>query len=131
SWDHPIVIVLSVTNGQKGLIDIKMGGSDGGKLGDLQIDIQDQVSSKRVREFLRKTQQAVFWRMESLSLKQRGYDGETWFLEAVRNGRYQVVERWSPYSDVRFLQMGLELLRMAENVVQERTEGQKSLQIWY
>lgn len=37
-----------------------------------------------------------FWSLGDDTTCTGGFDGETWFLEAIENGKYNIVRRWSP-----------------------------------
>lgn len=53
------------------------------------------ISQQQVTNFLHLLDKANFWHLPAGD-ERVGLDGATWTIEGVKDGKYQVVERWSP-----------------------------------
>lgn len=57
-------------------------------------------------------EQTCFWQLPAMNITEVGDDGAMWILEGVKEGRYRVIERWSPKSGA-FRESCLYLLKIS------------------
>lgn len=129
SFDHPIIIRLTVNSKKNFLLKVKMGSGKEGGVDGLLIDLTAEPPKDGIDRFFHLLKKADFWNLDKLNYDRLGFDGATWVLEAVYNGKYHVVERWSPDKNDKFGNMCRELLKMAEEAVLTQSNGKMSLDI--
>jgi len=71
-----------------------------------------KLSRWRTNRLVRQFDRAGFWNAPT-DLDDGGLDGATWLFEACRDGRYHVVDRWSPPKGDPLKSLGLDLLEAA------------------
>ena len=54
-----------------------------------------KISKTAVKKFLDYLEEADFWNMPQYE-PPRGLDGANWIIEGAKNGKYHIVDRWSP-----------------------------------
>ena len=62
------------------------------------------VSSDQVGKFEGLLDESNFWFLPTKWDPVQGFDGEEWILEARKNGKYHVVDRWSGWREVSYSQ---------------------------
>jgi hypothetical protein len=70
-------------------------GKGGYNAGNLTLNESHELTKVQVAEFLERLRRASFWSAPSED-GTGGDDGAQWVLEGVENGRYHIVDRWSP-----------------------------------
>lgn len=99
SFHHPIAVRLNINPDGTGTLTTKVcsgaGGYDPGKL---IVNRNERVAADRVKWFLDQVDEQHYWSLttEEEDPNTVGVDGAQWVLEAVKNGNYKVVDRWSP-----------------------------------
>jgi hypothetical protein len=63
----------------------------------LKVDRNKTLTMNEWNEFIKKTEKAKFWYMDTFDDEFDGCDGASWILEGF-NKKYHVVDRWSPRS---------------------------------
>jgi len=97
---NPIIIV-KVADGK--------GGYDPGKI---KISNTVTISNKTYKQFIRKIRYYYyFWHLAETG-GSLGFDGAQWIVEGMSNGKYHIVDRWSPGGRVR--KIGLLFLKLSE-----------------
>jgi len=77
---------VKVTNGQGGY-----------ETGALVEDRKKSLSKQQTTWFVDRVKEIGYWKLPTREMRDSfGLDGAQWILEATRNGRYKIVERWSP-----------------------------------
>jgi hypothetical protein len=117
SFDEPIAVRLIVTDRGGRLVSKMTSGRAGSDLGHLILDRQSPLS-KQVPMFLDAIQELKFWDLPSRAPQvigpdgsiKIGVDGAQWIIEGVKQGRYHVVDRWSPDRPDPVHVLGVELL---------------------
>ncbi|MBZ0167516.1 MAG: hypothetical protein K8I00_11975, partial [Candidatus Omnitrophica bacterium] len=96
SFHDPICLRLTINNNGTGILTVKStdgaGGYDAGKLVN---DYEVLMTVEQVSTFVEKIRQAKFWKMPERKMI-IGLDGARWILEGLKEGRYHIVDRWSP-----------------------------------
>ena len=96
TFHSPIAIRLIIhVDGTATLTEKMTNGKGGYKAGNLTLNETYELTKTQVEEFLGLLQRASFWSAPSED-GTGGDDGAQWVLEGVENGRYHIVDRWSP-----------------------------------
>ncbi len=109
SFHHPVVVRLSIAKDGIGKITSKEGNGAGGyKPGKADVNKLLPATPKQTQAFLAKIEQTDFWNILSQDTTP-GLDGAQWIVEGVKNGKYHVVDKWSP-KEGPIRELGLALL---------------------
>ena len=96
TFHHPVVLRLQDVGGEKTLVVKQTNGAGGYRPGELVVDRTIRVGAEEWNTFQSLLDAAGYWRAAETDRDEMGGDGAQWVLEAVRDGRYHIVERWSP-----------------------------------
>ena len=108
SFDPPIAVRMEVqANGSASLV--AKHHSYHPLKGEAYWEKTRHISRWRTSRLIRKIERAGFW-VAPAEHEVGGIDGATWLLEACRDGRYHLVERWSPGNFDPFKSVCLDLL---------------------
>lgn len=91
-----------------------LSGAGGYEPGEAARHDSVEVTVDDAAAYFQRANAAEFWSMP-VQGRDLGLDGSEWILEGVRDGRYHVVDRWTPYATGRhpeFLELANELLRL-------------------
>ena len=99
--DHPISVRIVVkSNHTAKLISKETSGKGGGEPGRLIRNREDRLSKLRTEAFLLASDDLSFWTLPTLIEQEDKnvvhLDGSQWIFEGVKEGRYHIVDRWSP-----------------------------------
>jgi hypothetical protein len=95
TFNKPVSLRILKTENGTTLIIKKSDGEGGYEPGKLVVDTAKSLSAEEWKEFMIRLENTCFWGMRSLD-NNFGFDGTTWWLEGVKNGRQHLVVRWSP-----------------------------------
>jgi hypothetical protein len=95
TWGRPVAVRIEKAGGRATLHMVQLDGSGGYDLG--KIDTTRRMSPNRDdwERLMRRVRTAGFWGMPS-RIDRLGADGEELIVEGVKDGRYHVVDRWTP-----------------------------------
>jgi hypothetical protein len=79
----------------EGVFHDSSDGKGGYNAGNLTLNESHDLTKAQVEEFFRLLRRASFWSAPAED-GTGGADGARWVLEGVENGRYHIVDRWSP-----------------------------------
>jgi hypothetical protein len=102
SFDPPVVVRLDVNADGSGAVTTKIAdGQSGSPLTDGKVVEIDRrvLTREQVQAFAAQVDKLDFWSLATDEEQPNGVvrvDGSEWVIEAVRDGMYQVVARWSP-----------------------------------
>jgi len=128
SFHRPVSVRLSINSGGDGFVVTKMTDGKGGRGGKLIVDSKINLDRSHIEEVMEKLQALNFWSMqteESSGTAERRdalgqskatiphVDGAQWILEGAQNGKYHVVDRWSP-GDSAYARFCKHLLELGE-----------------
>jgi hypothetical protein len=116
SFDHPIAVRLVIRASGSGWMNSRMTSGQGGfEPGGITRYNVFWLTKAKTQEFLNALQSANFWNLPAL-LESNEHsvelDGAQWIVEGVRNGRYHVVDRWSPEKGDPVREFGLVALKL-------------------
>ena len=96
SFHHPVAVRIW-KSGDEHFISVKeTNGAGGYEPYQLILDRTRMLAPAEWAEFIRLLDQTCYWELESEDENIEGNDGARWILEAVKGGRYHIVDRWSP-----------------------------------
>jgi hypothetical protein len=96
SFHHPVFVrIRRDQNGIK-LFTKELDGAGGYEPGKVLRESEISLQRKEFCEFLRLLEKADYWTLPSTKTDEAGADGAQWILEAVKENRYHIVDRWSP-----------------------------------
>ena len=96
SFHNPIAVRLDVMADGTGRITVKVANGAGGyKPGKLIKNTSRSMAQEKTDKFLEQIKEAGFWKIPSYE-KTFGFDGAQWIIEGVKDGKYHVVDRWTP-----------------------------------
>jgi hypothetical protein len=108
TFDHPISVRLDVQQDGTSLLTRKITNGQGGyKPGKLVVNKSRKLTKDETAWFLERVEEVGFWKLASFEkayeigpngekLELIGVDGAEWIVEGVKDGKYHVVDRWSP-----------------------------------
>jgi hypothetical protein len=98
TFHHPVSVRLERDRYFAQLVSIELNGAGGYEPGTVWRTDNISVSDEQWVEFILLLNKATFWNQETHRRDDAGLDGSQWVLEGVKDGRYHVVDRWSPVS---------------------------------
>jgi hypothetical protein len=114
TFHNPFSIRINVVNGGKGILIRKFtsgrGGYETGSLQETQSIELSRAAIERLSDFMDSIR---FWNLPT-TIDVYGADGSQWIVEAVKNGKYHVVDRWTPYPGTDIRTLGECFLSLAE-----------------
>jgi hypothetical protein len=100
SFHHPVVIRLNVNDDGTGDLVTKVGDGQGGyPPGKLIENRTQRISKQQTQWFLDEVKELKYWGLPTREQENPNIvqlDGARWIVEAVWNGTYKIVDRWSP-----------------------------------
>ena len=95
SFHNPIAVRISVNTDGTSLLTWKLTSGATGRAGKLIKGTALTLDGPQTNLFLEKVERSNFWKLPPV-LDDRGVDGAQWTIEGMRDGKYHIVDRWSP-----------------------------------
>jgi len=97
TFHHPISVRLDIRADGIGELTVKMANGAGGyKPGHLIQNISRPLTKRQTDKFLAMVRRVKFWEIPTNEDSMAGNDGSQWIIEGVKDGKYHVVDRWTP-----------------------------------
>lgn len=96
TFDHPIAIRIQKEEGLRTLFIKQLSGAGGYDPGNLVIDIHVTLSAQEWDRFMDLLDATNFWLLPTTG-GEIGFDGTQTIVEAVKEGRYHVIDRWEDH----------------------------------
>lgn len=108
TFHHPISVRLDVQQDRTSLLTTKITSGHGGyEPGKLVVTKSRKLTKDQTTWFLDRIEELGFWKLASFEKPYEigpngekvpliGLDGAQWIVEGVKDGKYHVVDRWSP-----------------------------------
>jgi hypothetical protein len=97
TFHNPFTIRIEVVKGNQGILIRKStsgkGGYEPGSLKESQSTDLSKAAIKTLHDLIDKI---GFWDLPTTRTDIMGLDGSQWIVEAVKDGKYHIVDRWSP-----------------------------------
>jgi len=97
SFHHPVSIRVEGNDSSLIPTAVMLDGAGGYAPGKVLKRVERALSPVEREKLMANLSRIDFWRMETNS-GGAGLDGAQWIMEGVHDGRYHVVDRWSPES---------------------------------
>ncbi|HEV8592464.1 MAG TPA: hypothetical protein VGQ55_10205, partial [Pyrinomonadaceae bacterium] len=95
TFHHPIYVRIENGHGGIRLSTKELDGAGGYEPGKVIRSRDITLDPKVWCEFLRRLDGASYWQLAKDN-NELGDDGSQWVLEGVKDGRYHIVDRWTP-----------------------------------
>ncbi len=118
TFHKPVAIRLERTDNSYTLYWKQTSGAGGYDPGELIVNSSKQLTKEQWDKFISLLQSADFWNMTTKSKDDMGNDGSQWIIEGMTNGKYHVVDRWTPRKN-NFQKCGLYLIELTELKIKE------------
>jgi hypothetical protein len=96
TFHHPVFVRIERTDNGGWITTKELGGAGGYEPGKVIRSEMTALNQRAWCEFLSLLEKADYWRLPTDDNDFGGEDGAQWILEGVKDGRYHVVDRWSP-----------------------------------
>ncbi len=99
TFKHPVAVRLDLKSDGTAVLTAKITDGEAGfpyTVAHLTESFAHSAEPEKIRSFLSKVKQVNFWSLPSHLHDQTGTDGSQWIIEGVKDGKYHVVDRWSP-----------------------------------
>lgn len=113
TFHNPISIRIELDKERKTgtLIYKKTDGKGGYRAGYIEDFKVIKLNENDIKKLLNTFETAYFWR-QPIKIKDYGLDGAQWIIEGVDNGRYHLVDRWSP-EDGNIYELGILFIELS------------------
>jgi hypothetical protein len=110
TFHHPVAVRLDIMLDGTSKLTVKIASGAGGyEPGKLIKNTSRSVTREETDKFLEEVKEVGFWELPSYE-KTSGCDGAQWIIEGAKDGKYHVVDRWTPSTGpVHSLGIGLAL----------------------
>jgi hypothetical protein len=98
TFHHPVIVRLDLAPDGTGQLTTKVSSGAGGyDPGHLVENKARPVTREATERFLTKVKQEQFWKLPSYETPATvGCDGSQWIIEGFKDGKYHVIDRWTP-----------------------------------
>ena len=112
TFNFPLTVRIHIeSDGTATAIAKRLTGKGGYDPGKLDFERTQTLTRKQVVALRTAIADNKFWQMAT-ALERPGCDGTEWIFEAVRDGRYHIVTRWSPSDKNSYRQLCDRVLRL-------------------
>ena len=96
TFHHPVFVRVERGQAKTKLFTKELDGAGGYEPGKVLRKNEVILKEKEFCEFLSLLEKADYWKLPSIQDNDDGVDGSQWILEAVKDDRYHIVDRWTP-----------------------------------
>lgn len=100
TWGNAVSVRLTIKDESVEIEARRLDGQAGYEPGKLVEKKSAALSTEDIKEFKKLFDKLKFYDMETED-KNRGFDGSEWIIEALQDGKYHYVTRWSPAYDTK------------------------------
>ncbi len=112
SFHRPVAVRLWRSGDETFLTVKQLDGAGGYEPGKLITNETRAITEEEREVFSQFLEQSCYWKLPTEDSGLAGADGAQWILEGVKEGRYHIVDRWSPKSG-NYREACLYLLKLA------------------
>ncbi len=118
TFNPPMVFRISIQNGKYVFYSKRTAGTGGSYSGRLVDDLVFEIPADLAAKVINKLEQdCQFWALPT-KIDKTGLDGSQWVFEATNNGKFHVVDRWSPGAGCLY-EVGVELMSLSRLMIFE------------
>lgn len=100
SFHKPIAVRIRRDDTAVSLRAVRLSGRGGYQPGRIEHDETLTLTTNQWHEFSQLLEKSSFWTLPTDEKNApRGFDGSRWVLEGLSQGKYHVVDRWTPVDD--------------------------------
>ena len=96
TFRHPVAVTLERNVDHFELRSVELDGAGGYAPGKILSTGRKSITQEVWCQFTGLLDKAAYWKIPSNSRDDMGYDGSQWILEGIKDGRYHIVDRWTP-----------------------------------
>ena len=98
TFDRPVLIRIVLKPDGTGIATTKMtSGAGGYGFGTLNLQRTVELTKDEMNAFRTQLEELQFWSLPSKDPDNRlGFDGAEWVFDAIKDGHYKIIDRWSP-----------------------------------
>jgi hypothetical protein len=97
TFNHPVSIRIDCKPDGSSVVTAKItSGTAGYNPGVLSQTSSRTLTKEQTQSFLKQIDAVGFWQLPSEINDQSGTDGSQWVIEGVKQGKYHLVDRWTP-----------------------------------
>jgi hypothetical protein len=93
TWQNPVAVRVFQRGADFGLEAVILDGAGGYDPGQVSRRVTSALSRDEWHTVIAQLRRIQFWQMETTG-GNHGFDGAQWIVEARRDGRYHIVDRW-------------------------------------
>ena len=114
TWGRPVAARLELSDDGTGILKSTiLDGSGGYEPGNIKHESTTTINAENVASYLEALDSINYWSMPTNDAR-IGTDGEQYILEAIKNGQYHIVDRWSPEDKDAFAEVCQQLIKLAD-----------------
>ena len=114
TFHHPVAIRIQKNKDKIELTWKMSDGAVGYSPGKLTANETRELTSTEWNEFQKLLDKTEYWNMPTNEQSDiMGNDGSQWIIEGVRNGKYNVVDRWTPRNSA-YQELGMFLINLTD-----------------
>ncbi len=97
TFNHPIFVRVERTSANSfDLVSKELNGAGGFKPGRVLRTAKHTLTEEEWCKFIKMLDRANYWKLPTKLPNNIGVDGSQWILEGVKDGRYHIVDRFTP-----------------------------------
>ncbi len=98
TFHHPVIVRVDIKANASGELTTKLSSGAGGyEPGKLIENTSRPLTQRQTEKFLATIQRLQFWELPTHETPETvGCDGSQWIIEGIKDGKYHVVDRWTP-----------------------------------
>ena len=122
TFHNPVVIRIQKNENQYQLIWKVCDGAGGYDPGNLVVDKKRIIREEEWNEFQEIIDSIDFWNLPTNEREILGTDGSQWILEGAVQGKYHVIDRWTPHENSPAYQLGNYLISISSLKIDEENK---------
>jgi hypothetical protein len=98
TWGRPVAVRFERKNGETTRRVVLLSGSGGYEPGEIKEEKTEKITDTEFARFQSELEKSRFWTLASND-DVRGLDGSELVIDAIKDGKHVVVDRWTPEHD--------------------------------
>jgi hypothetical protein len=121
SFHHPVAVRMWKSETDQFITLKELSGAGGYEPGRIITNRTRKLTRDEWDAFMRRLDEACYWNLPAVDPGDAGLDGAQWILEGVKDGRYHIVDRWTPTSG-NFHEACLYALKLSQYPIDTKSE---------
>jgi hypothetical protein len=119
TFHKPIAVRISRLKKEVQLQAIELSGAGGYSPGVVSRRVERKLSDADWESMMKQLNKVDFWKLSTRDPDLGGLDGARWIFEGRQDGKYHIVDRWSP-RDGPYHELGLLFLKLSDLSIPEK-----------